>query len=89
MSRSKSPRLRVGRRAAVAVALGLTLAGATVASASATEQGVITKEFGHGFPTYSSCMSFGATQAGRQHADDWECYKQSNGTWTGYLFFYT
>lgn len=89
MSRSRSPRLRVARRVAVAITFGLTLAGAAIAPASATEDGVITREFGRNFPTYSTCMDVGAGEAGRQHADNWQCYKQPNRTWTGYLYWYT
>jgi hypothetical protein len=60
-----------------------------VAPASAAEAGVITREFGRNFPTYSDCMSVGARAADRENADDWECYKQPNRTWTGYLYWYT
>lgn len=89
MSRSTSSMLRVATRAAVAFTLGLTLAGAAVAPASASAAGVITREFGRNFPTYSSCMDIGASQAARQHADNYQCYKQSSGKWTGYLYWYT
>jgi hypothetical protein len=85
MSRSTSPPLRVARRAAVAITLGLTLAGAASTPASA---GVITKVFGRGYPTYSTCYDAGRTQAARQGADSWQCYRES-GKYTGYLYFYT
>jgi hypothetical protein len=89
MSRPTSPPFRVARRVAIAFTLGLTLAGAAISPASATELGVITREFGRNFPTYSSCIDVGASEAARQHADRWECYKQSSGKWTGYLYWYT
>ncbi|WP_232667767.1 hypothetical protein [Pseudonocardia sp. TRM90224] len=80
---------RAAARTAVAAAFGVLLLGATAAPALAGEAGVITKPFGKGFPTYADCSDFGQRAMAREHADDWECYRQSNGRYDGYLFWYT
>ena len=84
-----STSLRIAARAIATVGLGLVLAGATAAPALAGETGVITRPFGQNYPTKSASDDQGSNAMASQHADGWNCLKQSDGKWDGWIYWYT
>jgi hypothetical protein len=89
MSDVTRSRRGIAARAAVAAALGLVLAGAASTPALAAESGVITQPFGWGYPTEEACNDQGRTAQDRANADDYDCIRNSSGTWDGFLKWYT
>jgi hypothetical protein len=89
MGKSIGSPLRIAARAAVTAVLGLALAGAAAAPAIAAESGVITQPFGWGYPTEATCHDQGRTAQDRANPDDYDCIRNSQGTWDGFLKWYT